>query len=99
VVSISISGKLISEISIKTSSGGGERAEFKVQSDDQDRDSLPLHFTVVGFGGQAKRAATLLRTGTSVNLFGRMTASSESKQVTVRLLGFEVHDGAKTNGN
>ena len=93
MVSISISGKLITEVSSKPSTNCGERAQFTLESKDLDRDALPLRFMIVVFGAQAKRAATLLKTGTLVNVFGRMTAGGESKQVTVRLFGFEVQQG------
>jgi single-stranded DNA-binding protein len=94
MVGISISGKLISDVSTKPSSNGGERSQFTLESRDEDRDALPLRFLIVVFGAQAKRAATLLKTGTQVNVFGRMTAGGESKQVTVRLFGFEIQQGA-----
>jgi single-stranded DNA-binding protein len=94
MVSVHLSGKLISEVRTKTRTGGAECAQFTVESDDQDRSSLPLRFEIIAFGVQAERAATFLKTGTPVNLFGRMSAGGDSKKVTVQLSVFEIQQGA-----
>src|SRR5258708_3843380 len=99
MVSISVSGKIISEVSSKPSTNGNERCQFTIESKDDDRDALPLRFLIVVFGAQAKRASALLKPGTPVNVFGRMSAGGESKQVTVRAFGLEVQDGVNANGN
>jgi hypothetical protein len=91
MVSICVSGVLISEVHTSTNSTHVERAQFTVLADDPG--SLPLRFEVVAFGVQAERAATFLKTGTRVNLFGRMSAGGDSKRVTVGMSAFEIQGG------
>ena len=97
MVSIHIGGKLISEVRTSTRSGGVECAQFTVETDDRDRHSLPLRFEIIAFGVQAERAATFLKTGTWINLFGRMTAGGESKRVNGQLSVFEVQQGVSAD--
>ena len=99
MVSISVSGIVVSEIHSSTTASGIERTSFTVESDDSvsarqtDRCSLPLRFEIMAFGSQAERAATTLKMGTPINLFGRMSGGKESKKVTITLSGFEIQGG------
>jgi single-stranded DNA-binding protein len=97
MVAITVSGIVTSEVSFSAIPKNIERASFIVESNDTD--SLPLRFSVLAFGTQAKRAATFLKPGTRVNLCGRMEARQDEKRVTVALSAFEVQEGAKANGN
>ena len=99
MICISLAGKLISEVRTRTRSGGVECAQFTVETDDQDRSSLPLRFEIIAFGVQAERAAIFLKTGTPVNLFGRMSAGGDSKKVIVQLSVFEIQQGVSADGN
>ena len=99
MVSIAVSGKITSEIrsKIKTCSKGVDQARFSVESKDGDRSTFPLRFECICFGALAERAVTFLKLGVPVNLFGRMSASGDSKQVTVKVLAFEIQGEALTN--
>jgi hypothetical protein len=92
MVSIMLTGVVLSEVRTSTSSSGVERAQFQVESNESG--TLPLRFEIIAFGTQAERAATFLKSGTRVNLFGRMSAFGDSKRVTVALSAFETLEGS-----
>jgi len=97
MVSVSISGKIVSEVGYSANPNVTGRAAFLVESGDSG--SRPLRFSVFAFGTQAKRAVNSLKPGVRVHLFGKMEVREGENGITVALSGFEVQDGGQANGN
>jgi hypothetical protein len=93
VVAITISGVVTSEVRTSTNSSGVEKAQFQVESS-ESVGALPMRFEIVAFGSNAERAATVLKPGRWIDLFGRMSVFGDSRRVTVALSAFETPEGS-----
>src|SRR5229473_7290060 len=88
MVTVSLCGQVVSEISEGRTMNGVERTLFSVESHDEN--SLPLHFDCVAFGNISKRVVSEVRPGDTVNCFGRLSSGGAAKRVSLCLSGFEV---------
>jgi hypothetical protein len=87
MVSITLTGYIVSDIAFSTTGSGAKRATFIVECPEES--SLPLHFYVACFGKKANEAETLVR-GTGLLISGRMTAGPKTKKVSLSVSHWEV---------
>ena len=97
MIVVSISGSITSDIRESETVSGVKRATFTIQSEDEG--SLPLRYEAVAFGKVGARAVIELQQGTAISCYGRLSAGGPEKKISLVVSGFEVFEGAQTNGN
>ncbi len=87
MISITLTGTLVSEVHLSVTANGIARATFVIES--QETNSLPIRYNCACFGRHADEAASL-PAGTSILLVGRCTAGERTKKVSLSVNHFEV---------
>lgn len=87
MVAVTLTGEIISQVSLSTTSTGAKRASFIVEC--QEETSLPLRYDVACFGKRAGEAESLTP-GTKLLLTGRLTAAPRTRKVSLSVSHLEV---------
>lgn len=87
MVSVTLTGFVVSAVSFSTTSAGAPRASFIMSCPEEN--SLPLHFDIAAFGKRASEAEALVR-GMKLLVSGRLTAGGKTKKVSLSVSHLEV---------